>query len=99
MDVFGRKALAAARLVPEIERWLQDKVFIIDAFEQFQRAYPDVTLEEFKLRLLEAHRLGHIKLARVDTPGWGGAAVLAKDRASNIAVGQFATFQAILVQP
>jgi len=99
LEVFARKALAAARLVPEIERWLQDKVFIIDAFEQFRRAYPDVTLEEFKIRLLEAHRAGHIKLARVDTPGWGGPTVLEKDRASNIAIGQFATFQAILVQP
>jgi hypothetical protein len=102
LEVFGRKALAAARLVPTSLHYHDGgRVWVIDAYEQFKAAYPDVTLAEFKQRLLEAHQAGAIHLARADTSGWGGEAMQVKDRASSIEVemmGQIlATYQIIVL--
>ena len=97
LQQFGRKALAAARLVPEAERFTSRKVWIVDAYAQYLKAYPLTTIDEFKRLLLEAHQAGHIELARADTTGWGGVAVLAKDADSTIDTG-ISQFQAIMIQ-
>ncbi len=102
LEVFERKALAAARLVPtSLHYHGGGRVWVIDAYEQFKAAYPNVTLAEFKQRLLEAHQAGAIQLARADTSGWGGEAMQVKDRASSIEfemMGQIlATYQIIVL--
>lgn len=97
VEVFGRKALAAARLVPASQHYLEGKVWIVDAWEQFKRAYPDVTLDEFKDMLWKAHQAGAIQLSRADMAGSFGPTSIAKDRASNIVVGAYASFQVIKV--
>jgi len=64
---FASAALAAAQHVDPSERF-GSKIYIADAWEQYNRDHPAVklTLSEFKDKLLAAQRAGTIRLSRAD---------------------------------
>ncbi len=101
LDQFAGAATQAAQNVPSSLHYHGGGVWVIDAFNEFIKAHPAVSLTEFKRLLLEAHESGKIQLRRADTSGWGGELTLAKDRASSIEVemmGQgMATYQIIVL--
>jgi hypothetical protein len=87
LETFATKAMRAARAVPEAIRYTETRVWIIDAYEAFARAHPEISLDEFKAMLLEAHRAGLLTLSRFDLPGMLSPENRAKDAASSIKQG------------
>lgn len=66
---FGRLAINAANSVPIAQRYGDRKTFVADAFETAKKASPNITIDEFKTKLLKAQRDGHVQLARADLIG------------------------------
>jgi hypothetical protein len=87
LERFAGVALQAARAVPEALRYAETKVWIIDAYAAFAAMHPEVSLDEFKRLLLEAHRARLLTLARFDVPGQLPPELRAKDEASAIRAG------------
>jgi hypothetical protein len=87
LERFAGAALQAARAVPEALRYAETKVWIIDAYAAFAAMHPEVSLDEFKRLLLEAHRARLLTLARFDVPGQLPPELRAKDEASAIRAG------------
>jgi hypothetical protein len=87
LETFATRALQAARAVPEAIRYTESKVWIIDAYQAFAMMHPEISLDEFKRMLLEAHRAGLLTLSRFDLPGMLDAEGRAKDAASSIKQG------------
>jgi hypothetical protein len=85
---FAGLANAAARSVPESDRWRGgNRVWIVDAFEQFGGG---LSLDGFKRRLVEAHRRGEVTLAKLDLVGLLTPAERAKYDRSSIGTGLLA---------
>jgi hypothetical protein len=97
LDRFATLALTAARAVPAGQRYSSSKVFVIDAYNELLKSHPEISLAEFKRRLVEAHQARKLTLGRADAPGWGGAEVVARDQLSEIDYFGMTTFQVIIV--
>lgn len=87
LESFATRALRAARSVPLAERYSESKVWIIDAYYSFSADHPEIGYEEYKRRLLEAHRNGLLVLSRFDLPGQLSPEGRAKDASSALREG------------
>lgn len=94
IEEFAQEATAAAEAVPLDARYTETKVWIIDAYNEFKKSYPDATIDQFKQDLVAANIARLITLARFDVPGQLSKAMLAKDAASEVSQG-LATFHQI----
>jgi hypothetical protein len=100
LDIFARKAIAAARLVPESQHYAapgSGKVFIIDAYEIFREAYPDITLDQFKDRLNQLRLARLIDLAQADMSGSFGSESVRKNMESTLRISEFTSVQVIRI--
>lgn len=68
---FAEALRAAALAVPAAGRFGERKVYLVAAWEELRRAaaWRELPLEDFKVRVLAAHRAGEVSLARADLVG------------------------------
>jgi hypothetical protein len=83
---FATAVLRAASVVPVAERYAEFKVWIIDAYREFRKQYPNASVDTFKQRLIEANRELLLTLARMDLPGRLSEVDRVKDRESEVDV-------------
>lgn len=99
VEDFAREVTIAANTVPLDLRYSDTKVWIIDAFAEFKKTYPDATLAQFKKDLAAANIERLITLARFDLPGQVSKETRKKDDDSETRQG-VATFNQIrLLKP
>lgn len=98
IEDFAREVTVTINSVPLELRYADTKVWIIDAFAEFKKTYPDATIEQFKQDLVEANIARLVTLARFDVPGQLSKELRKKDDDSETKQG-IATFNQIRIQP
>lgn len=98
VEEFAKEVTVAAKSVPEEDRYSDTRIWIIDAFNEFKKTYPDATLDQFKQDLVEANIARLITLARFDLPGQVTRQLRKKDDVSETKQG-IATFNQIRIVP
>lgn len=65
-DEFGKLVERMRQQAPDHEHYGSEKTFISGIYTQLKKEYPHVTLPQFKAKLLQHMRDGHVTLARAD---------------------------------